>query len=238
MESKVQNQKPILGNAESSKISHAPRIDLRDKVTGLALYVEDLPDLPNTAYGATLLSPYSHARIVHIDSSEALQTPGVLGIVDRDHLDGVNPRLKVAPHEHLKIIDDQDFVAIDKVRFDGDLVALVVGEDLRTAERALEKIHVEYEPLPAVFDAVEALEPSAPILYEERGTNLLFEDRLTWGDIDEGFRQADRVFEEIYSSPSMFHHPMEPVGGCLVHYLNSEVNVWLPTSSPMRDAAE
>lgn len=238
MESKVQNQKPILGNAESSKISHAPRIDLRDKVTGLALYVEDLPDLPNTAYGATLLSPYSHARIVHIDSSEALQMPGVLGIVDRDHLDGVNPRLKVAPHEHLKIIDDQDFVAIDKVRFDGDLVALVVGEDLRTAERALEKIHVEYEPLPAVFDAVEALEPSAPILYEERGTNLLFEDRLTWGDIDEGFRQADRVFEEIYSSPSMFHHPMEPVGGCLVHYLNSEVNVWLPTSSPMRDAAE
>ncbi len=238
MESKVQNQKPSLGNAESSKISHAPRIDLRDKVTGQALYVEDLPDLPNTAYGATLLSPYSHARIVHIDSSEALQMPGVLGIVDRDHLDGVNPRLKVAPHEHLKIIDDQDFVGINKVRFDGDLVALIVAEDLGSAERAREKIHVEYEPLTPVFDALEALEPNAPILHEERGTNLLFEDSLTWGDIDEGFRHADRVFEETYSSPSMFHHPMEPVGGCLVHYFNGEVNVWLPTSSPMRDAAE
>jgi CO/xanthine dehydrogenase Mo-binding subunit len=231
MESQIQNRK--------SKIPDlAPRIDLRDKVTGQAQYVEDLPDLPNTAYGAPLLSPYSHARILRIDSSEALRMPGVLGIVDRDHLDGVNPRLKVAPHEHLKIVDDQDFVAIDKVRFDGDLVALIVAEDLRSAEQAREKIYVAYEPLTPVFDALEALAPGAPILHEERGTNLLLEDSLIWGNIDEGFRQADRVFEETYASPSMFHHPMEPVGGCLAHYVNGEVNVWLPTSSPMRDAAE
>ena len=52
------------------------------------------------------------------------------------------------------------------------------------------------------------------------------------------FGQAERVFEETYSSPSMFHHPMEPVGGCLAHYINGEANVWLPTSSPTRDAAE
>src|SRR6266508_3358705 len=172
MESKIENRE--------SKIPDAlPRIDLKDKVTGKAQYVEDLPDLPNTAYGATLLSPYSHARIVSIDASESLKMPGVLGIVDRDHLDGVNPRLKLAPHEYLKITDDQDFVAIDKVRFDGDLVAVIVAEDLPTAERALEKIHVEYEPLPAVFDAVEALAPGAPILHEERGSNLLLEDNLT-----------------------------------------------------------
>jgi CO/xanthine dehydrogenase Mo-binding subunit len=239
MESKIQNRKPVLTNAEGSKGSgFAPRIDLRDKVTGQAQYVEDLPDLPNTAYGAALLSPYSHARILRIDSTEALKMPGVLGIVDREHLDGVNPRLKLAPHEHLKIIDDQDFVAIDKVRFDGDLVAVVVAEDLRSAERARERVCVEYEPLPPVFDAVEALAPGAPVLHEERGGNLLLEDSLAWGDVDEGFRQAERVFEETYASPSMFHHPMEPIGGCLVHYLNDEVNVWLPTSSPMRDAAE
>ena len=208
----------------------APRIDLKDKVTGQAQYIEDLPDLPNTAYGAMLLSPYSHARILRIDSAEALKMPGVLGVVDREHLDGINPRLKLAPHEHLKITDDQDFVAIDKVRFDGDLVAVIVAEDLRSAERALEKIRVDYEPLPPVFDSVEALAPGAPILHEERGSNLLLEDSLTWGDIDEGFRQAERIFEEIYASPSMFHHPMEPIGGCLVQYLNGEVNVWLPTS--------
>ena len=164
MESKIENP--------TSKISGgAPRIDLKDKVTGQAQYIEDLPDLPNTAYGAPLLSPYSHARILSIDSTEALKIPGVLGVVDCDHLDGVNPRLKLAPHEHLKITDDQDFVAIDKVRFDGELVALVVAEDLRTAEGALEKIRVDYEPLPPVFDATEALKPGAPVLHEERGGN-------------------------------------------------------------------
>ena len=242
MESKLENQIPVLSETEGSnstdRAGAAPRIDLRDKVTGMAHYIEDMPDLPATAYGATLLSPYSHARILRIDSSEALKMPGVLGIVDREHLDGINPRLKLAPHEHLKTIDDQDFVAMDKVRFDGDLVAVVVAEDLRTAERALEKIHVEYEPLTPVFDASEALADGAPVLHEERGTNLLAEDSLAWGDIDEGFRHADHVFEENYASPSMFHHPMEPVGGCLAQYVNGEVNIWLPTSSPMRDAAE
>jgi CO/xanthine dehydrogenase Mo-binding subunit len=113
-----------------------------------------------------------------------------------------------------------------------------VAEDLRSAQRALEKIRVEYEPLPPVFDAVQALAPGAPILHEERGTNLLLEDSLAWGDIDEGFRQADRVFEESYTSPSMFHHPMEHVGGCLAQFINGELNLWLPTSSPMRDGGE
>ena len=215
-----------------------PRIDLKEKVTGQAQYIDDLPDLPATAYGATLLSPYSHARILSIDSSEAETMPGVLAVVDREHLDGQNPRLKLAPHEHLKTIDDQDFVAIDKVRFDGELVAVVVAEDVRTAQRAIEKIRVEYEPLKPVFDATEALAPGAPILHEDRGTNLLVEDSLVWGDIEEGFRQADRVFEETYTSPSMFHHPMENVGGCLAQYVNGEINLWLPTSSPMRDASE
>jgi CO/xanthine dehydrogenase Mo-binding subunit len=234
MEAKSEDANPEIGRARGTD----PRIDLKDKVTGRTQYIEDMPDLPSTAYGAALLSPYSHARILNIDSSEALKMPGVLGVVDRDHLDGINPRLKLAPHEHLKIIDDQDFVAIDKVRYDGDLIAVIVAEDLPTAERAVEKIHVEYEVLAPIFDASEALAPGAPILHEERGTNLLLEDSLEWGDIDEGFRQAERVFEEVYASPSMFHHPMEPIGGCLVQVLNGEANIWLPTSSPMRDAAE
>jgi len=230
LESKIENLKP--------EIELQPRIDLREKVTGQAQYIEDLPDLPLTAYGVTLLSPYAHAKILSIDASEAERSPSVLAVLDREHLDGQNPRLKLAPHEHFKLADDQDFVAIDKVRFEGELVAVVVAEDLRSAQRALEKIRVEYEPLPPVFDAVEALAPGAPILHQERGTNLLLEDSLAWGDIDEGFRQADRVFDEGYTSPSMFHHPMEHVGGCLAQFINGELNLWLPTSSPMRDGSE
>jgi CO/xanthine dehydrogenase Mo-binding subunit len=234
LESKSENRKFKIDEWQADH----PRIDLREKVTGQAQYIEDLPDLPQTAYGATLLSPYSHARILSIDSSEAERCPGVLAVLDREHLDGLNPRLRLAHHEHLKLSDDQDFIAIDKVRFDGDLVAVVAAEDLRCAQRALEKIRVEYEPLPAVFDAIEALDPGAPILHEERGTNLLLEDSLTWGDVEEGFRQADRVFEETFMSPSMFHHPMEHIGGCMAQSINGEINLWIPTSSPVRDAGE
>ncbi len=235
MASEIRNPNP------KSKIENRedhPRIDLRDKVTGQARYVEDLPDLPATAYGAVLLSPYSHARILTIDSSEAEESPGVLAVLDREHLDGFNPMLSVARHEHLKLQNDQTFIAIDKVRFDGELVAAVAAEDLLTARRAAQRIRVEYEPLEPVFDATEALSPGAPILHENRGTNLLLEDKLEWGDVERGFREADRVFEESYTSPSMFHHPMENVGGCLAQFVNGEVDLWAPTSSPSRDANE
>src|ERR1043166_1191547 len=141
-----------------------PRIDLEDKVRGQAQYIEDIPDLPFTAFAATLLSPYSHAKILSIDSADALRSPGVLAVVDREHLDGQNPRLKLAPHEHFKLEDDQDFIATDKVRFDGELIAAVVAEDLRSARRGVEKIRVEYEPLAPVFDAEEALAPGAPVI--------------------------------------------------------------------------
>src|SRR3989338_5648970 len=188
-----------------------PRIDSLEKVTGQATYVEDLPDLPGMAYAANLLSPYSHARILTIDSSKAEHLPGVLAVLHRERLDGLNPMLPAHRHEIFKLSSDQTFIATDKVRFDGELVAQVVAEDLRTARRALELIEIEYEPLPPVFDAEEALAPGAPISHEERGTNLLLEDKLEWGDVKQGFREADRIFEETYTSPSMFHQDRKSV---------------------------
>ncbi len=215
-----------------------PRIDSLEKVTGQAKYVEDLPDLPGMAYAANLLSPYSHARILTIDSSKAERLPGVLAVLDRERLDGLNPMLPAHRHEIFKLSSDQTFIATDKVRFDGELVAQVVAEDLRTARQALELIEIEYEVLPPVFDAEEALAPGAPILHEERGTNLLLEDKLEWGDIARGFREADRTFEETYTSPSMFHHPMESVGSCIAQFTGGEITLWAPTASPFRDAQE
>ena len=104
---------------EDSAIELQPRIDLREKVTGQAQYIEDLPDLPSTAYRGNLAEPvFPRARILSIDSSSAEKSPGVLAVLDREHLDGQNPRLKLAPHEHFKLTDDQDFIAIDKVRFE------------------------------------------------------------------------------------------------------------------------
>lgn len=218
-----------------------PRIDSRDKVTGRAEYIEDLPDPPGMAFGAPLLSPYSHARILSIDSSKAEALPGVFGVLDREHLRGFNPALPVpTPTAHLswKPVSDETFIAVDKVRFDGELVAIVAAKDLRTARRATELIEVEYEVLPAVFDASAALEPGATILHESRGTNLLFEDELVWGDVEQGFKLADHIFEQTYSSPSMFHHPMENIGGCIAEFSEDEINLWLPTSSPSREAED
>ena len=78
---------------KAEKVQELPRLDARGKVTGRATYVEDLPDLPGMTWGAVLLSPYSHARIVSIDASPAQRLPGVLGVLDREHLEGLNPML-------------------------------------------------------------------------------------------------------------------------------------------------
>jgi CO/xanthine dehydrogenase Mo-binding subunit len=215
-----------------------PRLDLQEKVTGKAKYVEDLPDLPGLAYGAPLLSAYSHARIRAIDSSKAEKLPGVLGVLHRDKLEGFKPLLPAPRHELLKLRDDENFIAIDKVRFDGELVAMVVAEDLRIARFAASMIEVDYEPLPPVFDAASALGPGAPILHEDHGTNLLLEDKLEWGDIERGFKDADRVFEETYTSPAMFHHPMENIGACVARFEGGEIDLWAGTSSPFRDGGE
>ena len=152
-------------------------------------------------WGAVLLSPYSHARIVSIDASTAQRLPGVLGVLDREHLEGLNPMLMPSRHALWTLPEDQPFIATDKVRFDGELVAAVVAEDFRTAQRAVELIDVEYEVLPPVFDAAEALAPGAPILYESKGTNLLLEDRLAWGEIEQGLKEADYIFEETLHFP-------------------------------------
>ena len=241
MASSIQNPKPFDGAHGRFKIQNwepEPRADLQEKVVGKAKFVEDLPDFPGMAYGATLLSPYSHARIRSIDSSKAEKFPGVIGVVHRERLDGLHPLLPAPRHELLKLTDDENFIAIDKVRFDGELVALVAAEDLRTARRAAELIEVDYDPLPAVFDASAALAPGAPLLHESKGTNLLLEDKLAWGDLEEGFRRADRVFEETYASPAMFHHPMENIGGCVANFVNDEIDLFAGTSSPFRDAGE
>lgn len=200
--------------------------------------MEDLPDLPGMVYGAVLLSPYSHARIVSVDSSKAERLPGLHGVLHRERLDGFNPLLAVPRHEHFKLSNDQTFIAIDKVRFDGELVAMAVAEDHRAARRAAGLIEVEYEEPPAVFDATEALSPGAPVLHEDKGANLLLEDKMEWGDVEQGFKAAERVFEETYTSPSMFHHPMENVGGCIAQFVNDEVDLWAAISSPSRDVNE
>jgi CO/xanthine dehydrogenase Mo-binding subunit len=233
--------------ADTPKLSSSaaePRFDLRDKVTGQTRYVEDLPEPTGTTWAAMLLSPYSHARLRSIDSSKAAKLPGVVAILDRDHLDGLSPMLHTPRYEYMvktlsgPLPDDQPLVVLDKVRFHGELVAAVAADDLRTAQKAVEMIEVDYEPMAPVFDVAAALDPAAPLLHESKGTNLLLEDKMEWGNVERGFAEAARVFEETYTSPSMFHHPMENVGGCIAQFLNDEAVIWGATDAPFRDSDE
>ena len=116
-----------------------PRVDSQEKVTGEAIYTEDLPDLPGTLSGRVLLSPHSHARIISIDSSAALQLAGVVAVLTREQLEGFSPwraREQYGPGDNSS---DQTFIAIDKVRFDGDLVGVIDGEALQPGTAVSQK---------------------------------------------------------------------------------------------------
>ena len=222
----------------AERTRNSPRIDMRPKVTGSAKYIEDLPEPEGLLYGAVLTSPYSHARIVSIDSAQAERLPGVVGVLHRDYIGDFHPLRPLPRNEHFKLTPDQPFLAVDKVRFNGEVVAIVAAEDLRTAQRAVDLIDVTYDPLPHVYDGTEALSPGAPLVHEQKGTNLLLEDKLEWGDIERGFKEADRIFEETYTSPAMFHHPMENVGGCIARFADGKIDLLVPTNAPFRDGNE
>src|SRR6266571_159331 len=199
----------------------APRLDALDKVTGRARFVEDLPAPAGTLFAAAIRSPYSHARITSIDSRAAEALPGVAGIIHRDALNGMEV------HRQPSSIH-QEFVATDKVRFDGDLVGLVAAGDLRTARTAAQLVEVDYDLLPPVFSYSEAMVPGAPLVHEELGNNVCIRDSLEWGDLEPGFKDAAHVIEGTYFSPSVYHHPMEPASSFTVWWHRDTMEMWAP----------
>ena len=116
-------------------------------------------ELPRMLHACMLRSPHPHARIVKVDTTKAEKVPGVVATLTRDDLIGDH----IDPYFGL-ILQDQTPVALDRVRFVGEPVAAVAATDVDTATEALELIDVEYEELPAVFDAEEALKPNTPAL--------------------------------------------------------------------------
>ena len=103
---------------------------------------------------------YPHARLLRVDASRAAKLPGVVAVLTRDDLKGMNSHFG-------PVVKDQPVVAIDRVRYVGDIIAAVAAEEKDIAEEAVELIEVEYEPLPAVFDPAAAMKPGAPILHGE-----------------------------------------------------------------------
>ncbi|MEE8301925.1 MAG: xanthine dehydrogenase family protein molybdopterin-binding subunit, partial [Candidatus Tectomicrobia bacterium] len=191
--------------------SVVPRLGLAEKIVGQARYTADLKR-PEMLYGRILRSPHAHARILRIDTSEAMQLPGVHGILTHQDV----PAIPI----------DADLLPLDPVvRFVGDEVAVVAAEHEAIAEDALGLIRVEYEVLPAVFDADAALAPETPHIHA--GGNLVGGERLIVqrGNVSQGFAAADQVFERTFRT-----HMHAPVGmetrAALAEWQGERLTVW------------
>jgi CO/xanthine dehydrogenase Mo-binding subunit len=192
---------------------------------GEGRYIDDL-SLPGMAHAAIVRSPHAHARIVSIDTSRAERLPGVIKVVTgADVAEHAAPLPTFGPAEIV-----QDMIAIEKVRHYGEAVAAVVAEDRYVAEDACDLVEVEYEPLPATLDPLEAMKPEAPIIHEKLGTNVAYERTFTFGDVDNAFDEAQRIVRARLRWPRSTGMPMDTNGaigeydrgsGVLTIYANS-----------------
>lgn len=192
---------PILAEGPVGK--SVIREDAIPKVTGQAMYAADI-DKPGMLYGKVLLSSQAHALIKHIDIRAAQKMKGVKAILTARDIPGDNI--------YGIAIDDQPALAKDKVRFIGEPIIAVAAEELDIAEEAVRRIVVDYEPLPAVFDPLQALSPDAPKVHETG--NLLLHTRVRKGDISRGFDEAYTIVENLYQTHGQDHAPLEPESGC------------------------
>src|SRR2546423_4707169 len=143
------------------------RPDGVDKVTGRALYGADV-QLPRLIHGKVLRSPYAHARIVKIDTSEAEAIPGVLAVVTAADLPDVNVSARLGELGDVNLRHaSNNVLARDKVLYTGHAVAAIAATSPHVAAEALHRIQVEYEPLPPVMDVLEAMKPDAPLLHDD-----------------------------------------------------------------------
>ena len=186
--------------------TNVPRKEDRRLVQGQGVFVDDVKR-HNMGYAHFVRSPYAHARIKSIDVSKALELPGVFGTLTGDEVAILTDpffQLSTPPGAHVK-----DYaLAVGKVRFVGDPVAIVVASTRELARDASELVEVDYEPLDVVTDARVALDGDAPILHDEAGTNLSWESVYEWGDVDAAFAEADHVvkiselhFDRFNSTP-------------------------------------
>jgi CO/xanthine dehydrogenase Mo-binding subunit len=196
-----------------------PRKEARAKLTGRAPYVHNLV-LPAMLYGKIARSPVPHARIRRIDTSAARALPGVQRVLTGEDIRALIPDPHYGPAFH-----DQPILALDKVRYAGEPVALVLAADPHVAEAGARAIEVEYEELPAVFDEIAAMSSQAIVhetlkpagtfpdlkhLAGKRDTNIALDFHLRRGDVAAAFAQSAQVFEHTFKTQQVLHVPLEP----------------------------
>ncbi len=195
-----------------------PRLEARAKVTGRAEYTHNLR-LPGMLHGKIFRSTVAHGRIRRIDTEAAASLEGVARVVTGGDIRAIIPSPYYGPAFH-----DQPILALEKVRFVGEPVAVVLAADPHVAEQAVQLVSAEYDELPAVFDEIEALKPGVVVhdalkpagtfadlkhLAGRTHTNVALDFHLQRGDVDKAFATADRVIEHTFRTQQCLHLPFE-----------------------------
>lgn len=211
-----------------------PRVDAVDKATGRSIYGSDIY-LPGMLHCKILSSPHPHARIKKIDTSKASEVPGVKAIMTAADV----PNVLYGTAGTLR---DRSFIARDKVRFVGEPIAAVAAIDEDIAEYAVSLIEVEYEPMPGVFDPLEAMKDGAPLVHEKieeyvgstgmRKGNICTLLTAERGDIEQGLAEADFVVEGTYRSQPINQGYMEPMACAADVDPSGHVTIWTTTQAP------
>jgi CO/xanthine dehydrogenase Mo-binding subunit len=202
-----------------------PRVDGIEKATGELQYVADI-NLPGMLYGVILGSTQAHARIKRIDTSKAEQLPGVVAVITGKDI----PDNKMCTNAGLLPgLEDKLPIEKEKVRFIGDDVAAVAAVDMETAEKALELIEVEYEPLEPILDPEAAMKNSALLVHEDHESNVSTELNYKFGDVDKAFAEADHIFEDVFKTSHVAPCCME-THGCVAKWeKNGRLSIWSTT---------
>ncbi|MCX7706934.1 MAG: molybdopterin-dependent oxidoreductase, partial [Anaerolineae bacterium] len=188
------------------------RVDAMGKATGTTVYAGDF-SLPLMLHAKVFRSTQPHARIVRLDVSKARALPGVVCVLTGADVPGatLSSDLPGQTGQKQKVTFHWPVLATEVVRFVGDPIALVAAETLAIAEKALKLIEIEYEPLPAVFDPLEALKPGAPVVTPP--DNVVARWKVRKGDLEAGFAQADLIIENTFRVPFQEHAYLEPEAG-------------------------
>ncbi len=196
-----------------------PRLEARAKVTGRAEYVHNMR-VPGMLVAKVFRSTVAHGRIRAIDVAAARAMPGVFAVYTGEDIRALIPEPYYGPAFH-----DQPILALDKVRYVGEPVAVVLAADPHVAEAAAQTIVADYDELPAVYDEVEAMTSTAVVhevlkpagtfpdlkhLKDKRDTNIALDFHLRRGDVAKAFAAADHVFEHTFRTQQVLHLPLEP----------------------------
>ena len=239
----------VLSNQEYNVVGTRPvRPDGADKVTGKAHYSADI-NLPGLLYGKVLRSPHAHARIKSIDTSRAAAYPGVRAVVtatDIQQPSGRASELAEGAMVNYKFLSN-NVLADGKALYKGHAIAAVAAASAHAAEEALKLIAVDYEVLPPVMDAKDAMQPDAPLVHErlagmttaairaggvlddddpQNGTNIANHFEFKLGDLDQGFKDADVIVEKETATVAVHQGYIEPHCGTAQWHEDGSLTIW------------